>query len=835
MKVNLLVLLFAPFLAVAQVLRPGEFLGYEVGDRFTRHYRVVDYYRHVATFSDRVVIEEYGRTYEDRPLVLAFVSTEENIGRLEQIRMDNLRRAGLLEGSPATRVNIVWLSYGVHGNESSSTEASMVTLYELIRADADRDEWLEDIVVVMDPCLNPDGRERYVNFFWENASQPYNPDPHALEHIERLPGGRANHYLYDLNRDWAWQTQVESQRRGVVYGRWLPHVHVDFHEQGVHAPYYFAPAAQPYHELITSFQRGFQEEMGRNHARYFDEQGWLYFTKEVFDLLYPSYGDTYPMYNGAIGMTYEQAGHSRAGLGVIKREGDTLTLGDRVAHHLATGLSTVEVVATHSSDVLLAFSRFFGDQPELRYKTFVLKYDGNRDKFNALGRWLSAQDIRYGTAAVGTKGLRGYDYSTGINTIFSIAKNDMVISMDQPKARLAHILFEPQVKLVDSISYDLTAWGVPYIYGIGQAYASEQSVSVSAMEERPFSAQAKPDKTYAFVSKWNSMEDARFLAALLRQNVKVRFTEKRISYKRRVFDRGSPIITRLDNRAMKGFEGAIVDLANAYERDLAPLHTGFMDDVPDIGSGSVRYLRPPKIAVLKGEGVSSLSFGAVWHFMEQELNYPITILGANYLSSVDLSVYDVLVMPDGRYDRYGGGEMKGIMEWVSQGGKLIVIQRALEKFKDSDYCTLSSYVSEDSKKDVERVHARRREGARLTRYEDMEREAAKDLSQAIFKVHLDNSHPLAFGYGDVYYTLKTVPHRVAYLGEGNVGIIQSEKDLMSGFAGQHVREDIAETLALGVERKGRGHLVYFVDDPLFRSFWQNGKLLFVNALFYVGQ
>ena len=835
MRVRLTFLLAIPIFLSAQVKSPTAFLGYEPGEKFTRHHRVTDYFNHVAENSANVNLIEYGRTYEDRPLLLAFVSSDENMAKLEEIREDNLKRAGILEGTPSNNVAIVWLSYNVHGNESSSTEASMATIYELVREGSDKSDWLKNTVVVIDPCINPDGRDRYANFFWQYGNQPYNPDPNSREHNEPWPGGRPNHYLYDLNRDWAWQTQIESQSRIRVYNQWLPQIHVDFHEQGINSPYYFAPAAQPYHELITKFQRDFQTEIGKNHAKYFDENNWFYFTKQFFDLLYPSYGDTYPTYNGAIGMTYEQAGHGRAGLGIIKQEGDTLTLKDRIAHHYTTGLSTVEISSNNADRLLSEFGKFFGNNSGLKYKTFILKHDGNDDKFNALKSWLDVQGIRYGSSS-GSKGLRGYNYTTGRSSGFTISSKDLVINMDQPKATLAHILLEPKTVLVDSVTYDITAWGVPYAYGM-QAYATEQLLPVSDIQNESFQPSEVPDKAYAFVSKWNSMDDARFLSTLLKNDIKVRFTEKVIRYKGDSFDRGSLIISKRDNKQLgRNFESEIVRLANENGRKLAALGTGFMDGGPDIGSGDVRYLKKPRIALLSGNGTSSLAFGATWHFMEQELKYPVTVLGTDYFGRVNLSDYDVIIMQDGWYSTFREREMKKLMDWVSAGGKLVAVEGALGKLKDSDYSSLSEYGSDDEKKEGEKKEEERDEKARLVSYENQERESIKSFAPgAIYKVKVDNSHPLAFGYGKSYYTLKTSSDRVAYLDGGNVGIIERESDLLSGFAGQYTREDMAETLVFGMEYKGRGQIVHIVDNPLFRSFWQNGKLMFVNALFFVGR
>lgn len=835
MKARLLFLFFAPALLFAQVKSPKEFLGYELGNKFTRHHRVVDYFEHVAESTAEVELTHYGMTYEDRPLLLAFISSKENIDNLEQIREDNLKRAGVFEGNPVGNTPIIWLSYNVHGNESSSTEASMATIYELVKQNSSKSDWLKNAVIIIDPCINPDGRDRYANFFWQYGNQPYNPDPNSKEHNEPWPGGRANHYLFDLNRDWAWQSQIESQSRIMVYNKWLPQIHVDFHEQGINSPYYFAPAAQPYHELITDFQRSFQTEIGRNHAKYFDQNGWFYFTKQFFDLLYPSYGDTYPTYNGAIGMTYEQAGHGRAGLGIIKQEGDSLTLKDRIAHHYTTGLSTIEISVANSERLLSSFSQFFGDNASLEYKTFVLKYEGNDDKFNSLKTWLDVQGIQHGSAS-NVKGLRGYNYATGATSSFSIGANDLVINMNQPKATLAQILLEPRTALVDSVTYDITAWGVPYAYGIN-AFASEQLVQVRESSKTDFEAQNAPQKAVAFISKWNSMNDAQFLAALLKNDVKVRFTEKAIDYKGQAFDQGSVIIARRDNKAMgANFEEQVTAIANEHKRTLAMISTGFMDAGPDIGSSDIRYLKRPKIALLSGEGTSSLAFGATWHFMEQELKYPVTVLGTDYFGRVDLSGYDVLIMQDGWYGSLRDREMKKMMDWVSAGGKLIAVEGALNKLKDSDYSSLGEYATDEDKKEGEKRDKEREAEARMVRYEDQRRAGMKGYAPgAIYRVKVDNSNPLAFGFGSEYYTLKTSASRVGYLDAGNVGIIESKSDLMSGFAGSYTKEDMEQTLAFGVENKGRGQIVHIVDNPLFRSFWQNGKLMFVNALFFVGQ
>ncbi|MFA6277384.1 MAG: M14 metallopeptidase family protein, partial [Pedobacter sp.] len=343
-------LLFLLFLSVsttsvlAQTPSPDEFLGYPLGSHFTPHQKVVDYFKKVASTNKNIQLQTYGKTYEGRELILAVISDKDNMDKLEQIRTTNLSLANADKSGVKTAKQpaILWLSYNVHGNEANSTETAMKVLYTLASAkDSNTAAWLKNTVVIIDPCLNPDGRERYVSYFNMISGVLPNPDPSAREHSEPWPGGRPNHYYYDLNRDWAWQTQIETQQRLIAYHKWMPQVHVDFHEQSYNEPYYFAPAAEPVHQDITPWQREFQITVGKNNAKYFDENGWQYFTKERFDLLYPSYGDTYPLYNGAIGMTYEQGG-IRAGLSVITADGDTLTLKDRIDHHFTTSMATLE-------------------------------------------------------------------------------------------------------------------------------------------------------------------------------------------------------------------------------------------------------------------------------------------------------------------------------------------------------------------------------------------------------------------------------------------------------------------------------------------------------------
>ncbi len=818
MKIKLFLLItFCSFYSLLgqEIKSPEEFLGYEIGSRFTRHHKIIDYFKYVSNTLSNVSLEKYGETNEHRPLYVTYISSEENMNNLDNIRKANLSQAGIFAEKSNNKKAIVWLSYNVHGNEASSSEASMLTLYELVTT---KKAWLQNTVVIIDPCLNPDGRDRYVNWYNQVKSTPYDVLQDAKEHNEPWPGGRPNHYLFDLNRDWAWATQVESQQRIKIYNKWMPHIHVDFHEQGINSPYYFAPAAEPFHEVITDWQRDFQTQIGKNHAKYFDKEGWLYFTKESFDLLYPSYGDTYPTFMGAIGMTYEQAGHGRAGLAINTDEGEVLTLKARATHHNTTGLSTVEIASKNSEKLNIEFKKYF-DNSKLPYKSFVIK-NNNQDKINRLKELLEKHEITYEKAKKGN--VKGYVYSTQKEAKLDINTNDLVIHTDQPKGKMVNILFEPSAKLADSLTYDITAWSIPYAHGL-KAIASKSNVPSTAKSKNNSFDNIIDKSAYAYISKWNSLNDATFLGDLLKNNIIPRFSEKPFSSNGISYERGTLIILRNDNRDTN-FDKNIVAIADRNMRELAAVSTGFSDSGVDFGSYSVKPINKQKVALLSGEGTSSLSFGEIWHFFETELQYPLTIIDSDYFSGINFSKYDVIILPNGYYgDVLNKSTLENLTKWTRSGGTLIAIGNALNSFADKKGFSLTRKKSDDDKDNQ----------SNLTPYADQERKSVQNLiTGAIFKSKVDNTHPLGFGYDNSYFSLKLGGSSYNYLKDGvNVAYFDETSENISGYAGSKVVEKIPESLLFGEEQMGRGSIIYMVDNPLFRSFWDNGKLFLANAVF----
>ncbi len=826
---SLSLLLLVGSLSWAQLKSPETYFGHQIGKKITPHWKLLEYFKYIADQNpSRVKYEQYGTSVEGRPMYVFYISSEKNISKLEDIRLNNLRLAKSLDGTPdlADMPAILWMSNNAHGNETSSAEASMMTLYELVNPqNSAMQRALENTLVVIDPCLNPDGTERYNN--WQNGilGVNYHPETYAREHAEPWPGGRVNHYYFDLNRDWAWQTQVESEQRMKLYNTWLPHIHVDFHEQGVNAPYYFPPAAEPLHEVITPWQREFQSTIGKHNAAYFDKQGWIYFTKERFDLFYPSYGDTYPMYSGAIGMTYEKAGNGSAGLGIYTNDRDTLTLVDRAIQHHASGVNMVEIVSQNSNRVVQEFAKFFDNAVSGKlssYASYVIKYtDDHANNIKSLASLLDKNGIKY---YKGTGSLKGLDYFSKKNETYTLKDKDLVIPGNQAKAALVRVLFEPEAKLTDSVTYDITAWALPYVYGL-PGLASQ--VSPSNLSEYAFSAvNNELAESFGYTYKWDSFSAAKLTAALLKHKIQLKKTAYAFKLNGENIPAGSIVLMSSSNK-QKNLKQILKQEADRLGVKVYPLTSGILEGGKDIGSSDVATIRAPKVLMLAGEEQRALHVGEVWHYFDRLLEYPIILANTKDMSRVKWSEIDVFIMPRGSYSFLKDKTLAdNFANWLKGGGKVIALENAVTQLSTQPWSSIKPIKQDSTLKAKE---------SPFKIYADRERESLKEYTAgAIFKVTFDHTHPLMYGAKD-YFTLKQDANLFQYFKDGkgwNVGYIK-ENALMSGFVGQNLNKQLKNGLIFGTENVGAGSVVYLADNVLFRNFWESGKLIMANALFQV--
>ena len=576
-------------------------------------------------------------------------------------------------------------------------------------------------------------------------------------------------------------------------------MHVDFHEQGVNSPYYFAPAAEPYHKIITPWQRECQGHIGANNAKYFDQRGALYFTREVFDLLYPSYGDTWPMFQGAIGMTYEQGGSGRAGRAIETALGDTLTLTYRIQNHTESGLSTIESAGMHADRMLKEFSAFHRrnlQEPWGDHEGYVVPASNDPAKIHWLTSLLDANGIAYGRATTSSTGT-GLDYADLTSKKVSIREGDLVIDARQAQSSLLQVLMDPNPELSDSLTYDITTWALPYAYVLH--YHTDLGTPV--------------------------------LADLLQAGVTARVVKRPIEVHGTTFPRGAVVITRRNNEALwPDMAARLADLtANVPGMTVARLESGMVTSGPDLGAYDVAPIDAPRVAVVMGDEVSSLSFGEVWFTFEEVWNYPMTAVRG--LDWMDWDAYDVVVLPRGWYD-VDEDQKDAISAWIREGGRLVALGAACNMGIES--WGLSRYSDDEDKaerRDERDAHAKE---DRYAPYAMSARNGIRsDIPGAVYEVALDETHPLAYGYGDRYWSIKTSGRRYAHLEGGhNVGILSGDVEPISGFAGTRANEQLRESLSFGVHDMGRGHVIYLADNVLFRAFWKDGHKFFANAIFF---
>ncbi|MBT5870584.1 MAG: zinc carboxypeptidase, partial [Bacteroidetes bacterium] len=429
----------------------------------------------------------------------------------------------------------------------------------------------------------------------------------------------------------------------------------------------------------------------------------------------------------------------------------------------------------------------------------------------------------YGYAGKGS--VSGYHYTSASNGSMN-TNGALVVSTNQAKGKMIKVLFEPDASLEEPLTYDITAWSIPYAYGL-EAVASKKLVT--ATQTKAASNTENTNTTAAgFIASWNTMKDAHFLAALLQQNINVRFTEKKLRFGGENFERGSLVITKSDNKNNPNFYQKLNEIANNHGRTLFVSNTTFGDTRTDMGSPDIKMINAPKIALLKGDGVSSLSYGAAWHFFEKQLHYPVTHIDTQSMSFSRLARYNVLVLPEGRYSKLLGEEqIKELKKWIRSGGKVIAIGSATRSFLDKKGFDLKNNEQDDLDDNQSKEN--------LTPYDKRERESVTNfITGSIYKITLDASHPLAYGYGDTYFSLKQGSNSYQFMEEGyNVGYIDGDAKSVSGFSGENAKAKLKNSMVFGEARMGSGSVVYLVDDVLFRSFWEQGKLFFANALFFV--
>ncbi len=823
-------------------------VGHAPATRITSPDQTYTYIKALAEAApDRAKLVQYAVSWEGRPLYYLILSAPQNMARLDAIRTD---MAAIAAGraSNGAALPVTWLAYGVHGNEISSTDAALMTAYHLLAAQGDERaaRIMANTIVVLDPMQNPDGRARFVNNFLAATGIVPAADRQAAEHDEPWPSGRVNHYMFDLNRDWFTLSQPETRGKVAAIRRWNPVVVVDLHEMGGDESYFFSPAAAPFNPNLSAAQVRSYELIGRYNAAAFDAMGEPYFTREVYDLFYPGYGDTWNAHQGAIGSTYEQA--SARGLVFARRDGTELAYADGVRNHFTASLATAAAVADNPARFLSDFAAYRSGNAggAAGRGSYVIDLGKRRWNAERLGRRLAEQGITV-LRRDGSASLCGKSYPAGY----------LAVPQAQPAARLVRSLLDRDTPLPPDFLaeqerrrsqdlphelYDVTAWSVGPMAGVDVALCNVAAAGDPLSPDAPIAPQQDGSGAFAIAVPWTDSGQARLVTLALREGIEGRVTDKAFTTAGRTFPRGTVVFPAGWNTPEK--MARLAAIARDVGAQTVALDNGWVDAGPNLGSESFVRLTLPRIAVAWDDGISQLSAGALRYVLEQRLGLPVVPIRTNRLARADLSDYDVLLVPEGDPSSVlGDAGQRAIREFVRKGGVLVAIGDSLETFSTGDTPLLAikreaalgrePSAGDDDKADL----AEAIEIASDAEY----REAIKDqqalpdtLPGALLNVVAERDHFLSAGYDDGAVVLATGTQIFTPLDRAqgvNVLRFAAPGNLIaSGYVWEENRRQLAYKPYLMAQRQGRGLVIGFAHDPSTRAYLEGLDLMIANAV-----
>ena len=845
-----------------------QVLGYDSGERITSHSNVIKYFEALSkTAPDRIKLFDYGESWEGRRLIYAAISSAENINRLDELKdgMQQLRDSRktnqgaaqqLIDTLPAT----VWLAHSIHGNEISSSDAAMMTAFHLLAAQGDGrvDEILKNVVVFINPLQNPDGRDRFVHGFEMAEGLEPDSDPMAAEHDEPWPGGRTNHYLFDLNRDWFILTQPESQGHTRALREWTPLVVLDIHEMGGNSSYFFSPEPAPHNPHFTQTRSENVLLFAQNHRKYFDQFGFDYFTLDVFDGFYPGYGSTFMSYFGSITMLFEQA--SSRGLVYRRDDGTDLQYRETVRHHFVASISTAEVAAKNRTKLLKDFYDYgksaIAEANKEKTKAFVIPKQADQAGANKLAGLLAIHGVEVEEATS--------SFKVGSETFES---GSYLIRTVQPAKRLIHVLLDPNVSMgaeflkeedrlhrkgLNSKIYDVTSWSLPLMFNVDvKQITTDVRGNFSRVEPRLVKPGtiSNSEATVAFLAPWGETTSARLLSRALRLGLKVKSSDEPFTNEGRKYPGGSLIFLCHDNP--DNLAQTLQTLARETGAEIIGTSNSWMSKGPNFGSRKVVEMVPPKVAILWDTPTSAYSAGNTRFVIERQLGYPVTAIRTENIKSRNLSRYQVLIMPERRNyaDVLGKTGAENLKDWVSKGGTLIGLGSALNYLISEEVGLLSSKLEyaynphekkEKKEKKGDEKKSSKTPGSLLTAETYRKaitpvKKSPSRLAGFIVKAEVDPEHWLAAGLakelnvlvrrGDIYTPLR--------LDKGtNVARFKAANELLvSGYIYDETREQLAFKPFVMVENHGRGHVIGFAYSPTHRAYVDGLNMILMNAIF----
>ncbi len=828
-----------------------QVVGHRVRDEITPPADVLRYFEALASAApDRTRLIRYAESWEGRPLAVLLIGSPQRMARLEEIEADLDRLAHPDPSSTAgdeallARLPVVTaLMHGVHGNEISSSGAAIAEAYHLLAArdDATVELILRESLVLIDPVENPDGRARFIaqntmgRARWEDA------DPASAEHDEPWPGGRVNHYLFDLNRDLFIQSQPETRGKVGIFLRFWPQVVVDFHEMGGNSTYFFPPTAPPSNPWFGERQIALMDVFGRANAEAFDARGFLYFNRDVYDLFYPGYVDMWPTSHGALGMTYEQA--SARGLVYRKNDGTLMTYGDGVLHHFTAAIATAATAARNRDRILrdfLAFRREGLDLGRRGPAEYVLHSDVDPGRAERLARLMVRNGIRAHEAAGPVE--------VGGRTL--PRRGTFIIPMDQPTHKMARDLLDPHVPMdadfvrrqverrarrLDSEIYDLTAWSQSLLWDV-DLYVEDRPTGARGTElsaDPDTFGLTLPSARVAYLMPWGTNTVAA-VAEALRAGIRVRAGGGDFVLADRHWSIGTAIVRAADNGPDLATD--LARIAARHGAEVVAVDDSYVTEGTSLGSGRTRTLREPRVMLVYDQPGSTYSVGWARYVLERRYGQRTTVVRASSLGRVVLSDYDVIVFPSGNYSgTVGEGLVDRLRGWMRDGGTLITLANA------TAWATRADLLSTSTER-----RGGRPEGEDPPSADTPDQpidylgaiapgdEAPEDIAGGIVRVVLDDTHWLSAGTDGELGVLvegSRVFSPITLDRGTNVGRYGGPDDLvLSGVVWEEARPQLANKAFLIHQPVGRGQLIAFAEDPNYRAYTEATMLLFMNAV-----
>ncbi|TAF97733.1 MAG: zinc carboxypeptidase [Runella sp.] len=806
---------------------PEQFLGYRVGQHQTRYDRLVAYLYELARTSDRVRVQTIGQTNELRPHITVTFSSATNLAKLSDIQKTHLTLADPNAAMPdvAKMPVVVQLGANVHGNETSGGEAMILAAYYLAACtDDNATRLLNEAVVLMEPVLNPDGRDRFVNWVNMHKASPLVADPNDREHNEVWPGGRTNHYWFDLNRDWYLAVHVESQNRLKWYHSWLPNVVTDHHEMGTNSTFFFEPSKEnAENPLVPPYN---YKTLNSKFAKYFEQAmndiGSLYYTKESFDNLYPGYGSSYPDMQGGLGILFEQ-GSSRGFL--QESQNGPLTFAFTIRNQLVNALATCKAALDERQN-LLKFQREF-------YASAITEGNKNPTKAYVIGDGMDATRVRKFVETMLHHRIECYQLSDNLTIdgkVFGKGKA-IVIPTAQPQYRLVQSVFERPTKFADSLFYDSSAWNLALAFGLPHAEIktpfSKGSRITDAKDVAP-AAKTPEQSAYAYLIDYTDFNATKALYQLLDKKLTVKVALKPFKIGDKTYGYGTLLIpVQFQDLNPADLFGHIQTIGAATGVAIVPIATGFSQSGIDLGSNNFQKVTKPEALLVVGQGVSVYEAGEVWYWLDTQVGMPISKVELSSLGRLNLSRYNVIVMVSGQYpsDKALASKLK---QWVNNGGTLITTKTATEWAIRND---LTREKLRLSTKTDSLLTARR---GRINYEDAVAAEGSKSTGGSIYEADLDITHPLGFGYSSRKIALYR--NNNTFLGPStspsNTVVLYAEKPLLTGYVHPQSLRKISASAGILAHADGAGRIILFADNPNFRGIWYGTNKLFLNALFF---